>query len=142
MLKIVTFTCIVQYVFVIPNRPVPVKLIVAHEQGNLIKLICRQKIISYSRRAHHGETEEIVSLAIQIDMSVGNAYCEIDEDCVICIPQYTGKKCGCPDGFTIQNDNSCLNDGTGRHIQTPKQLVLNRRAMSFHERFQARLRGK
>lgn len=103
---------------------------------------CQADCAGRRRRSNPDEHLSIVSLPIHIDMSVGESLCNIDQDCVTCIPQYNGKTCGCPEGYSLQEDGSCLNPETDHHIPTPAQLARAARGrMSFHERLQARLRG-
>merc|ERR1712018_895676 len=48
------------------------------------------------RRSVDYDMHEVITLPIRIDMSVGETECEMDEECVTCVPTYTGKKCACP----------------------------------------------
>ena len=85
---------------------------------------------------------EVITLPIRIDMSVGETECEQDQECVTCIPTYTGKKCACPADYILQDDNSCLTeatiDGQIQRLAPPSEL---RGKETFHSRLQARIRG-
>ena len=97
--------------------------------------------LKFSRRSINENMDNVVSLPIRIDLSVGKGYCTADVDCVACIPQYTSKKCTCPNRYELQPDNSCTNMVDNHHIPTPRQMAAKRTKMSFHERFRGRFGG-
>ena len=54
--------------------------------------------------------QKVISFPIRLDMSVGQKMCAEDQECVVCVPTYAGKKCACPASYVLQEDNSCLID--------------------------------
>merc|ERR1712048_367834 len=108
------------------------------------------------RRRRSAETvakENVITMEIKLDMSVGKQICAVNQDCVECIPTYNGNKCDCPDGHELLADhadypNSCKNLETGELVLTPAQVkaaeIKKAKAAgraSFHERLQQRLMG-